>query len=34
MEVLQKDNNEESRMVLYTLTISKLWDGGKVGGGI
>lgn len=33
MEVLKKDNNEESRMVLYTLTIPKLWDGKKSGVG-
>lgn len=33
IEVLKKDNNEESRMVLYTLTISKLWDGKKSGVG-
>lgn len=33
MEVLTKDSNEESRMVLYTLTVSKLWDGEKLGVG-
>lgn len=31
-EVLKKDNNEESRMVLSTLTISKLWGGKKKSG--